>query len=121
MAKIIVHPKWSVATINYDIAVIHLETPFQADTNAAIIPLALSEPLSGSWANVTGWGQMSTGKMARFLQLANTTKIVNRADCQSKWKNAFTITPQMICAESVKQASCHGDSGKYILFLHFVY
>lgn len=112
VTKITRHPSYSTATIDYDMAILTLNTSYTPSTNAGVIALSSTVPAVNASVNVTGWGRTSSiaATNPTLLQLADTLKVMNRTDCQTRW-GAVTITDRMICALSATQAICNGDTG----------
>ena len=112
--RIIVHEKYSTDTSDYDIALLHLSTPFGA---AVISPITaadaqrLTEP--GDLAVVAGWGLTAeAGNVSPILRRV-TVQFVSNKVCNGLSSYSGAITDRMVCAgfpEGGKD-SCQGDSG----------
>lgn len=112
VTKIVRHPSYSASTTDYDLAVLTLGLSITPGVNAGVISLANGALANNSAVNVTGWGRLSVnGVNPVDLQLADTLKVVVKADCQKKWGTSVTISDRMLCAHSLSQATCNGDSG----------
>merc|ERR1719244_1767841 len=114
--RVVIHPKWSRSTLDYDIALFKLAKPaaFNKYVQPACLPSKVLPP--GTKCMLTGWGKIkSRGSMHPYLQQA-VMPIVDSKVCYEKNKKVipFPITSRMICGGEggVNPISgCHGDSG----------
>lgn len=112
VTKIIVHQKFNVDKLNYDVAVVLTKDSFNLkEPNFAAIPLSSDVLIeAGTKCVISGWGQTKTSISPETLQYANV-EIVDRRICkrQMGWTR---ISMQMICAFGTKnEDSGRGDSG----------
>lgn len=137
--KFLRHPNWNKKLVDYDVAILALDTPLTFSKNIQPIDIVRSEPSPRAIAKASGWGllQVSTetprlvirllflcvtltltyftptqedGLPAKTLQSVELP-IVDRETCR-KLNKRFTITDRMICAGGqVNKDSCSGDSG----------
>jgi trypsin len=112
VAKVNRHAQYSSNTIDYDVATFILSAAFTPGANAAVVPLATSEPTTAANLKLTGWGRTSGGgALPVNLQKSEGLKVVPKAQCQSAWGATNAITDRMLCAHSTTQSACNGDSG----------
>ncbi|XP_058804495.1 transmembrane protease serine 9-like [Phymastichus coffea] len=114
VAKVIRHPNYDSAAIDYDIALLKIEDEFQYGDNMRPINLPERELLSGEIVNVTGWGATSQGGASSEQLMRVTLPIVDRKTCEDVYTRVKPITQRMICAGQLKTGgkdSCQGDSG----------
>ncbi|KAF2901184.1 hypothetical protein ILUMI_05002 [Ignelater luminosus] len=110
------HPKYNRSTIDYDVSVLLLDRPFVLGDNVQTIPLqpANLDVPTGTVANVSGWGRLSSGGVApQQLQVVQVPKVED-SECERFYSRyGDTITDRMVCfgyTEGGKD-SCQGDSG----------
>ncbi|KAJ9597895.1 hypothetical protein L9F63_011261, partial [Diploptera punctata] len=113
-SEIIIHPNFNSSTMDLDIAIIKVSTPFTMGSGVQPISLATTEPETGELATITGWGTTSHyGKESTQLQVTSIP-IVHREVCNQDFMLLYGgITKNMICAgmsEGGKDA-CQSDSG----------
>lgn len=102
-----IHPEYSNAAHDHDIAVITLDQAVDAPT----VDLAAADPQPGQDATVYGWGVTEAGYPVDDLQKV-TVPIVSSADCTDSYGLAYD-SDVMICAGFPEggQDACQGDSG----------
>lgn len=107
--KSIWHPFYNSETINYDIAVLHLECPlsFSSSISAIKIPDKVTKP--GTKSYVTGWGVRREGgrDIPKRLQ-AVKVPVISRSTCNRLYGRG-RITSQMICAGIPGKGECQGN------------
>jgi trypsin len=105
--KAIAHESYNPRTVDNDIAILILSSPFENGTNArAIEILQNSDPHPGSTVTVSGWGVASpppNGDISEILQITNLN-VVQRSTCRNIWSGY--ITRNMICAIDPTRSSC---------------
>uniref|UniRef100_A0A8C5P5Q8 Corin, serine peptidase n=1 Tax=Jaculus jaculus TaxID=51337 RepID=A0A8C5P5Q8_JACJA len=110
--KIIVHPRYSRAVVDYDISIVELSEDI--NETSYVRPVCLPgrgqylEP--DTYCYITGWGHM--GNKMPFKLQEGEVRIISLEQCQSYF-DMKTITTRMICAgyEAGTVDSCMGDSG----------
>ncbi|KAK6636058.1 hypothetical protein RUM43_009714 [Polyplax serrata] len=109
--KFLRHPNWNKKIVDYDVAILALDTPLTFSKNIQPIDIVRSEPSPRAIAKASGWGLLQEdGLPAKTLQSVELP-IVDRETCR-KLNKRFTITDRMICAGGqVNKDSCSGDSG----------
>lgn len=95
--RIIQHPNYNEATIDFDISILKLDQNLQIGESIQIPLLNLLTPVPGSISTVSGWGLLwENGPLPDQLQ-AVKVPIVSRQNCESAYGQA-RITSRMICA-----------------------
>jgi len=110
--RFIIHPHWSRATINNDIAVLWFAQalPFRNTIRPARVPVQNAPPPYGTNALVSGWGSTRYVSRSDILQFISVPLITNQ-QCQQLHTN-FRILPGMLCMAIVDGRSpCSADSG----------
>lgn len=113
--RIIIHPNYNNSTLDYDIALLELNTPFTLSSKVAPIYLAGTRDDSlyntGTVLTVIGWGHTRYGgSPAIRLQKVNVP-VVSSSTCDGAYGG---ITNRMFCAGNFALGgvdSCQGDSG----------
>lgn len=115
--NVIIHEEYNAATINNDIALLKLKDVIEFSDYVYPAFLAIKEPQKDDSVIATGWGHTSyKGTVSNVLREVDLT-IKSREDCVLAFKNTFTLTTNMICAEEKGKDACQGDSGgKNLLF-----
>ncbi|XP_070068767.1 trypsin-like [Drosophila takahashii] len=99
-------------TLDSDVAVLKLIFPVILTSKIRTIELAVSEPVAGTNAVVTGWGNTVENVPSGSLNLqAVEVPIVDRADCGTSYNPFRSITERMMCAGTAGRDACQGDSG----------
>lgn len=113
--KIIMHPNYNPRSLDYDIALIKLETPLE-DFSVYIRPVCLPSSDTKfdeqSKCYVTGFGRLEQGgELAGMLRMAKIP-LVSKETCEAAY-GAQKLTDRMICAGFPKGGidACQGDSG----------
>ncbi|XP_069679934.1 trypsin beta-like [Periplaneta americana] len=112
-SALIANPNYDYYTIDFDVAVAKVSTPFSFGTGVQPIALTSSEPSAGQTAVVTGWGTTSSGgSLPTQLQVVSLP-IVDHGECSQDYADYGGITDNMICAAEAEggKDSCQGDSG----------
>jgi len=112
VSRFAIHANWNTQTIDYDYAVITLNSNIQAGSNAAIISLATVDPAGGTEGIVSGWGYTTGGgsTIPNILYSAEMS-VVDRTECDNAWGSNMAVTERMICAIHPSKTACNGDSG----------
>ncbi|GJQ76777.1 hypothetical protein Trydic_g15617 [Trypoxylus dichotomus] len=111
----IVHPGYSTATLQNDIALIRLRQPANTtvySVGPVCLPLTESEKLFHVRNyTVIGWGATETGLSSRILLKVFVPK-VNNTECAPKYASRAKLSDNQLCAGGKnEQDSCPGDSG----------
>ncbi|MBM4412762.1 MAG: trypsin-like serine protease [Chloroflexi bacterium] len=113
--RIIIHPNYNDATLDYDIALLELNTPLTL--NSKVAPIVLASTSDGALYNpntvhtVSGWGHTSYGGSAAVRLQKVNVPVVSTTLCNSAYGS---ITSRMYCAGNYAAGgidSCQGDSG----------
>lgn len=112
--KIIMHPNYDAQSLDYDIALIKLETPLQ-EFSVYIRPVCMpggdAKFDAESKCYVTGFGRTQQGgELAGMLRMAKIP-LVSKETCKQAYGGK--LTERMICAGFPKGGidACQGDSG----------
>jgi secreted trypsin-like serine protease len=113
-AAVVIHESYSTSTLNNDVAVIRLSTPFTftRQVSAVCLPTQTTELNSGELVHITGWGAVENTCCSTVLKQVQVP-IISRSRCnQADYYNG-AITNNMICAglDQGGLDSCQGDSG----------
>lgn len=112
VARVLVHPRYSRAVVDYDISVVQLDQEVQVTSyvRPVCLPRPGQLPLPDTYCYITGWGHM--GNRMPFKLQEGEVRIISLAQCQSYF-DMKTITSRMLCAgyEAGTVDSCMGDSG----------
>ncbi|MCK7625000.1 serine protease [Streptomyces sp. RS10V-4] len=114
VARVLRHPRFDAATIDYDVAVLVLASPLDFGPGVRAIGLVEPgrEPAEGTPATVTGWGATRDGGdlPVRLRQVA--VPKLSDAYCKGAY-GPSSITPRMTCYgyEAGRKDACQGDSG----------
>ncbi|CAO1393888.1 unnamed protein product [Diamesa tonsa] len=109
--KSIWHPLYNSETIDYDIAVLHLECPLTFSSSISAIRIPNKAIKAGTRSLVTGWGVRREGSRDIPMRLqAVKVPVISRSSCKQLYGRS-RITPQMICAGIPGKGECQGDSG----------
>jgi trypsin len=118
VANIIPNPDYDPEFVQYDAALLILDTDFEIDL--IDVPTLLTDDyashyaLPGDCANVMGWGRATASSHLNSTSLINVqVPIWSNADCRAVYPNAHPITGANICAGFPTGGfdACHNDSG----------
>ena len=123
IAAIYMHPDYNDRTLDFDIALIKLETPMSGVTRNIVLPRRhIRRPVfPGRRVYVTGWGNTSTTASSSPKQLHEVqVPYVSRTTCNQPDSYNGKVTRRMICAgfKAGGKDSCQGDSGGPLVFRH---
>ncbi|XP_058116975.1 trypsin delta-like [Anopheles ziemanni] len=115
VTEIVVHPNFDTDTIDNDISVLRVSTPFVPNTNIAPVSLVAADYSypNGAIAYVAGWGRITIGNSPSSLSAslrAVNIPFVDDVSCQNLWSNK-DLTDSMVCAGIKGRDACIGDSG----------
>lgn len=117
-AKVVMHPHYSSKTMNMDLALIKLSSPFtESDCVGTVCLPSESDVGVGAECWITGWGTLNSGGQQPDVLQEAKVKILHQEECKGKnehWQNQ--INEAMICAQGRAQNGkvtdgCQGDSG----------
>ncbi len=113
--SITIHPSYNDSTLDYDIALIELQSAMTLTTQVVPIQLASSSDSrlynNGTLLTVSGWGHIAYGGSAAIKLRKVNVPVVSSITCNSAYGS---ITDRMFCAGNVASGgidSCQGDSG----------
>lgn len=107
--KAIWHPFYNSETIDYDIAVLHLECPLSFSSSISAIKISNKVIKAGTRSFVTGWGVRREGGRDIPIRLqAVKVPVISRSTCKQLYGRG-KITPQMICAGIPGKGECQGN------------
>ncbi|XP_038627381.1 acrosin-like [Tachyglossus aculeatus] len=111
--RLVMHPQFNKDTMDHDIALLLLDTPFHFGKDKGPICLPLQhDPLTWPDCWVAGWGRTEEGEeyqVSRTLQKVEM-KVIPWDKCAARFP---LVTRNMLCAgfEEGGRDSCQGDSG----------
>lgn len=120
--QVIRHPSYNSRTIEWDFALVRLESPMEmnACVGTVCLPTEGNDIAPGSKCWITGWGTLSSGGgTPEFLQEAEVKTLSNTA-CKNSGYDSADITGSMLCAQGQRTNddgtidiidACQGDSG----------
>ncbi|XP_062305012.1 atrial natriuretic peptide-converting enzyme isoform X2 [Osmerus eperlanus] len=112
VTRIIAHPRYSRAVVDYDISVVQLARAVQVTSyvQPVCLPRPGQLPIPDTYCYITGWGHM--GNRMPFKLQEGEVRIISLPQCQAYF-DTKTITSRMLCAgyEAGTVDSCMGDSG----------
>lgn len=98
--RIIMHPRYNQATIDYDYAILKLTTKLQLKSTVQPISLPrISEKIAdgeGVWTS--GWGSTHNANQSNEILRTVKIEIINREKCRSAYASRIPVTERMICA-----------------------
>ena len=116
-----IHPHYSSATFDSDVALIHLDenAVYNDYVKAICLPLSKNDNdkillRPGRLTVVTGWGALVENGSAHNVLQEVQVPVVNQTECKKAYKNAAkVITSNTFCAGYAAggRDSCQGDSG----------
>lgn len=107
--KVLTHPKFNHKTLNHDMALLTMDSPFPLSKNIGTIKLASRAPPRGKALVASGFGRTSTdGPMAEYLMSVRLNMIAQK-ECRSIFGSV--LTSKMMCAGAAGKDACQGDSG----------
>ncbi len=117
-SRVIVHPQYDATTLNNDVALIELASPWTPSAGVAAIPLPVAQdpatwPAAGTLATVSGWGYLG-GKGPSATVLHRATVHVLSAPDGTCGSYGTTYRPgSHVCAGEATGGvdTCQGDSG----------
>lgn len=115
ISNICVHSNYNHVTLDYDIALLRLDSPLLAfnDTMSPVcLPTGLTSFLTGTYCWVTGFSKKRRTKRNTNLLRQAELPLQPLGYCKHQYPY-HTITPRMLCAgfEDGGIDSCRGDSG----------
>lgn len=122
VSRITVHPSYSRATLQNDLAVLKLAQ--RVEFNDRIKPICLPDSnlgIEGKQAIVSGWGRNEDKKLQSQLHHLRAT-VVSNVLCDQRWNSNGAargfIVQSMMCMDSTSGDSCNGDSGGPSIYEH---
>ena len=112
--RVITHPQYDGNTVDYDYALIQLETPSKfapIAINTTDIPAVTTSQMM---ATTAGWGVLSESSSAAAQKLMKVSvPLVDHATCEKAYADFNAVTERMICAGYAAggKDACQGDSG----------
>jgi len=112
--RVVIHEKFDIDTLENDVALLHLVTPFKGRTMPLLTPANVEKLGSvGTIGTVIGWGLISEGTEVQNALRRLSTQIFSNQTCNGIASYAGVVKDGMMCAgfpEGGKD-SCQGDSG----------
>ncbi|CAH0549054.1 unnamed protein product [Brassicogethes aeneus] len=114
--EVVLHPSWTMARSDYDLAILRLDHPFKPSNKIRPIKLAnaYARLNPGTKGNVTGYGSVNSKATSMSKRLhAVELPIVNQEECRNDYGYVNPITSRMFCAgyKNGGKDACQGDSG----------
>ncbi len=110
VADIIIDPKWTPRTFNFDVAILKLATAVTDISSAQLAPRN-TEPVPNAQSTVSGWGSLASGGSFPFNLQTVVVPNWDRATCNGRDAYNGQILSSMFCAGETGKDSCQGDSG----------
>ncbi|MDZ7705835.1 MAG: trypsin-like serine protease [Trueperaceae bacterium] len=109
--RTIIHPNYSAVTLDYDLALLELDTGVLAPRVAVLSPDLSTLAQPSTLATIAGWGQTQAGSAGSSRLQVAAVPITSTASCRAAYGSR--LTPQMICAGLPEGGvdACQGDSG----------
>lgn len=121
-AVVVINGAYNVQTMNQDIALIRVRSPFKWTSRVRRIKLARPNTQLPPRYFVSGWGTLSSNGATPTRIRGVTLRTVNRSVCRQKYNAAnIQITKHMICAASPGKDACQGDSGGPLVYKNIQY
>ncbi|XP_078594360.1 trypsin-like [Branchiostoma floridae x Branchiostoma japonicum] len=124
VSRVIPHPNYNANTLNNDIMLIELSSPFNLNSWVSPVSVPTSMVADGTTVTITGWGNtLSSGtNYPDKLQKLNVPTIA-RTTCNAANAYDGEITANMFCAGYMNGGadSCQGDSGGPVVRSGMVY
>eukprot|EP00058_Branchiostoma_floridae_P003213 XP_002588701.1 hypothetical protein BRAFLDRAFT_287422 [Branchiostoma floridae] len=114
VARVIVHPNYNDNTLNHDIMLIEVSSPFNLNSWVSPVSVPTSMVSVGTTLTVTGWGNtLSSGTNYPDKLQKVDVPYISRSDCNAASAYDGEITANMFCAGYMSggKDSCQGDSG----------
>lgn len=105
----IIHPQYDNTTLANDVAIIKLQNYIEFNKNVDRISIYYDDVEPGIDAYVTGWGLNPDGVLSQTIRTLKVN-VYPDAECTRKFGKDFNGLKQ-ICAGTLKQDFCIGDSG----------
>jgi len=114
--RIIDHPSYNSNSLDYDFALLELDSAVDFASNSHIRPACLptgSDSYAGLKAIVTGWGTTSSGGNLSSKLREVTVDVLTNKQCKASSYGNSDITSRMLCAavNGGGKDACQGDSG----------
>ena len=109
VTAVILHPRFSQATMRYDAALIVLDRPA---TGVATVPLTAASPRAGTTVSAAGWGETHAKSTLPGHLRSAVLKVGTRSACIAGNAAAGEYDSRsMLCASKPGRDTCSGDSG----------
>lgn len=107
-----VHPNWDYENLNYDFAVLILQTNLEYTNRIKPVPVTTKKIKVGKPVRLSGYGRNEYGVITGDLRVA-MMMIVKRRNCQENLGDDLRMTKAMICLESEDGQSACNVSGSF--------
>jgi hypothetical protein len=113
VSHIVQHPAYKSSTIENDLALLRVSTPFAFNARVQAIGIRATDAAVGTSAQVSGWGQTAPGSASADILMKTQLPVESTATCNAAGTLSLTVQPSMVCAGFVggEHGGCHGDSG----------
>ena len=122
VAQFHVHPQHNSTTLDFDFAVITLQTAASLNSNVGTVAMATSETTQ-KFAVATGWGYNEPGwhvqTTPRALQ-KGTFPLMSQEECQFIWGTVMEITDRMQCVGGNGKVSVCSVSGTIVMIKKYM-
>jgi len=116
---VIGHPAYDDASLEYDLALLHISSPI-APPQEPLRLVSAAEPslwAAGVRAAIIGWGTTCSSGCATTQQLREAVvPVVGDAACAQRYGGSF-FPSTMVCAGEAGKDTCQGDSGGPLMVL----
>ncbi|XP_063050126.1 serine protease 27-like [Engraulis encrasicolus] len=115
VSEIIRHSDYNSATVDNDIALLHLSSPVNFTDYIQPVCLAATDSTYRAGTNIwiTGWGRIKMDEPLPAPQALQEVKVpvVGTSLCRFRWRYTVIITSNMLCTGRTGKGFCKGDSG----------
>ncbi|KAF2902131.1 hypothetical protein ILUMI_04064 [Ignelater luminosus] len=122
--NVIVHPQYKVQTLEYDVAILILNSPliFDENINAVCLPVPELGDRDDKICQVSGWGKDkfgASGKLQTILKKVDLPIVPNQIcekKIRDKLRRMYRLPSSLMCAGGEKgKDTCEGDGGSALV------
>ncbi|XP_070383514.1 trypsin iota-like [Dermacentor albipictus] len=107
-----IHPAFSEATLNHDIALLRVDSPFIQSMYARPVCIPVERfDTDGLFVIVTGWGQEDNTTRPQHTMYTTVVRVSPAAECRNLYKRFGFDEHVMLCAKRADKNYCESDTG----------